>query len=105
MENLDELIPRALYQLAENNYDLFETLYSFSKIIATINRPLKRCSFIQNDSLSFKQSGTTSDIDLANPLQLLNYEIATYIIKMRRRALENNQTLAWRNSYYLPHYD
>lgn len=34
------------------------------------------------------------DIDLANPLQLLNYEIATYIIKMRRRALENNQTLA-----------
>ena len=28
------------------------------------------------------------DIDLANPLQLLNYEIATYIIKMRRRALK-----------------
>ena len=31
LENLDELIPRALYQLAENNYDLFETLYSFPK--------------------------------------------------------------------------
>ena len=64
LENLDELIPRALYQLAENNYDSKTIRYRLNKVEQLL------------------------DIDLANPLQLLNYEIATYIIKMRRRALE-----------------
>ena len=89
LENLDELIPRALYQLAENNYDLFETLYSFFKN----NRNYKQTSeamFLHSKTIRYRLNKVEQllDIDLANPLQLLNYEIATYIIKMRRRALE-----------------
>ena len=89
LENLDELIPRALYQLAENNYDLFETLYSFFQN----NRNYKQTSeamFLHSKTIRYRLNKVEQllDIDLANPLQLLNYEIATYIIKMRRRALE-----------------
>lgn len=89
LENLDELIPRALYQLAENNYDLFETLYSFFQN----NRNYKQTSeamFLHSKTIHYRLNKVEQllDIDLANPLQLLNYEIATYIIKMRRRALE-----------------
>ena len=89
LENLDELIPRALYQLAENNYDLFETLYSFFQN----NRNYKQTSeamFLHSKTIRYRLNKVEQllDIDLANPLQLLNYEIATYIIKMRRRPLE-----------------
>ncbi|MBO6395978.1 PucR family transcriptional regulator, partial [Enterococcus gallinarum] len=89
LENLDELIPRALYQLAENNYDLFETLYSCFQN----NRNYKQTSeamFLHSKTIRYRFNKVEQllDIDLANPLQLLNYEIATYIIKMRSRALE-----------------
>jgi purine catabolism regulator len=92
IENLEELVPENLYQLAQSNYDLFETFYMFLQN----NRNYKQTSeamFLHSKTIRYRLSKVEQllDIDLTNPLQLLNYEVSTYIIKMRRRALEKKQ--------------
>jgi len=95
LDHLEEIVPSQLLQLAQTNYDLFETFYFFLKN----NRNYKQTSeamYLHSKTIRYRLNKIEQflDIDLTNPLQLLNHEIGTYIIKMRRQAIEKNKNFS-----------
>ncbi|OJG46310.1 hypothetical protein RV04_GL001476 [Enterococcus hermanniensis] len=86
---IEDLVPEKLLILAQNNYDLFETLYQFLRN----NRNYKQTAetmFLHSKTIRYRLSKIELflAIDLNDPLQMMNHEIGTYIIKMRRTAFE-----------------
>lgn len=86
---IEDLVPKKLLVLAQNNYDLFETLFQFLRN----NRNYKQTAeamFLHSKTIRYRLNKIENflTIDLSDPLQMMNHEIGTYIIKMRRAAFE-----------------
>lgn len=87
IENLNQLIPYSLKNLSINNKDLFETLYYFFKN----NRNYKKTAesmFLHSKTVRYRLSKLEKilDLNLENSVQMLNYEIAVYILIMRMKS-------------------
>lgn len=85
LEELDRIIPAELIELAQKEYDLFETLYTFF----TKNRNYKQTAetmFLHSKTIRYRLNKVEHQLklDLANPIQVLNIEIATYLLKLKK---------------------
>ncbi|MGM0175455.1 PucR family transcriptional regulator [Enterococcus sp. DIV0800] len=95
VQALNELVPAKLLNLSQTNFDLFETFYQFLRN----NRNYKQTSeamFLHSKTIRYRLNKIEKilAIDLADSLQVMNHEIGTYIIKMRRTALEKNNDIS-----------
>ncbi|MEO1769719.1 MULTISPECIES: PucR family transcriptional regulator [Enterococcus] len=91
LEMIDELVPAKLLALSQESYDLFETFYQFLHN----NRNYKQTAeamFLHSKTIRYRLTKIEQflSIELDDPLQVMNHEIGTYIIKMRRNAIEKN---------------
>lgn len=88
LDQLERLIPEQLKKLWEESPDLFDTLYTFFQS----GRNYKRTAeilFLHSKTIRYRLNKIEGllKIDLTNPLQLVNYEIGTYLLHQRS---ENN---------------
>lgn len=91
LEVIDDLVPAKLLALSQESYDLFETFYQFLRN----NRNYKQTAeamFLHSKTIRYRLTKIEQflAIELDDPLQVMNHEIGTYIIKMRRNAIEKN---------------
>lgn len=91
LEDIEKLVPEKLFALSQQSYDLFETFYQFLRN----NRNYKQTAeamFLHSKTIRYRLTKIEQflAIKLDDPLQLMNHEIGTYIIKMRRNAIEKN---------------
>lgn len=86
IQQLEKLIPDKLYNLWENHYDLFLTLYSFFQSGRNYKKTAELL-FMHSKSIRYRLNKIEHllNIDLTNPIQLVNYEIGTYLLKTKRR--------------------
>lgn len=82
---IEQLISPKLVALHQKNYDLFETLYTFFKS----NRNYKKTAeamFLHSKTIRYRLNKIEDylDIDLTNSTQVLNFEIGTYLLKMKK---------------------
>lgn len=94
LETIDNLVPERLLTLAQSNFDLFETLYQFLRN----NRNYKQTAeamFLHSKTIRYRLSKLEDalKLDLNDSLQMMNHEIGTYIIKMRRNAFEKKDSI------------
>lgn len=85
LEAIEKLIPSKLVALSLENYDLFETLYTFFKS----NRNYKKTAetmFLHSKTIRYRLNKIEDylEIDLTNPTQVLNFEIGAYLLKMKK---------------------
>lgn len=90
---VEEIIPKKLEQLAQTDYELFETFYCFLQH----NRNYKQTAeamFLHAKTIRYRLHKVEEllSIDFTNSLQMVNHEIGSYIIKMRSHAHERNKT-------------
>ncbi|WP_208559082.1 PucR family transcriptional regulator [Marinilactibacillus kalidii] len=90
LEKIDQIVPDSLYQLWENDPDLFETLYTFFQS----NRNFKVTAetlFLHSKTIRYRLNKIEKNlgIDLTNPIQLVNYEIGTYLLQLKKRSQFN----------------
>ncbi|MBO0469831.1 PucR family transcriptional regulator [Enterococcus sp. DIV0242_7C1] len=95
LNEMDTFVPESLQQLANSNYDLFETFYQFLRNERNYKQTAE-AMFLHSKTIRYRLNKAEQllAIDFSNPLQLLNYEIGTYIIKMRRKAHEKNTPIS-----------
>ena len=91
LEVIDDLVPAKLLALSQESYDLFETFYQFLRN----NRNYKQTAeamFLHSKTIRYRLTKIEQflAIELDDSLQVMNHEIGTYIIKMRRNAIEKN---------------
>ncbi|MGM0123098.1 purine catabolism regulatory protein [Enterococcus sp. AZ194] len=93
LDEIDTFIPEKLNDLASQNYDLFETFYQFLRNNRNYNKTAE-AMFLHSKTIRYRLTKIEQllAIDFSNPLQLLNYEIGAYIIKMRRNAREKDHS-------------
>jgi purine catabolism regulator len=87
LEKLQQSIPPKLYQLSEENEELFKTLYTFF----ITNRNYKNTAetlFLHAKTIRYRLSKIEQllEIDLTSPIQLVNYEIGTYLLELQKRS-------------------
>ncbi|GCF95265.1 purine catabolism regulatory protein [Enterococcus florum] len=93
MAEINTIIPQKLIQLNQEHYELFETLHSFFMN----NRNYKRTAealFLHPKTIRYRLGRVEEllAIDLTNPLQLLNYETGTYLLKLKKRGIHHERT-------------
>lgn len=84
-KQITAIIPDKLTDLCYNNKELFDTLYTFFKT----NRNYKQTAetlFLHPKTIRYRLNKVEEllAIDLTNPTQLVNYEIGTYLLSMKR---------------------
>lgn len=89
-EEIKSIIPDELVHLQEDNKGLFDTLDTFFRN----NRSYKQTAetlFLDPKTIRYRLNKVEDllTIDLTNPVQLVNYEIGTYLLTMKGRA--NNE--------------
>ncbi|GMA46463.1 PucR family transcriptional regulator [Tetragenococcus muriaticus] len=82
---LETIIPEELTNLRYDNKELFDTLHTFFKT----NRNYKQTAetlFLHPKTIRYRLNKVEEllRIDLTNPIQLVNYEIGTYLLSMKR---------------------
>ncbi|MFS1031394.1 PucR family transcriptional regulator [Enterococcus casseliflavus] len=87
LEKLQQSIPPKLYQLSKENEELFKTLYTFF----ITNRNYKNTAetlFLHAKTIRYRLSKIEQllEIDLTSPIQLVNYEIGTYLLELQKRS-------------------
>lgn len=87
LENIQQIIPTGLYHLWENEEDLFLTLYTFF----ISNRNYKKTAetlFLHSKTIRYRLNKIEQllEIDLTNPIQLVNYEVGTYLLELKKRS-------------------
>ena len=85
-ERLEVLIPEELKLLQLNHYDFFETLYTFFKCGRNYKRTAELL-FLHPKTVRYrlKRIEEILNIDLSNPIQLVNYEISTHLLKIKTK--------------------
>lgn len=91
-DQISEIVPRDLICLRQNNQNLFHTLNAFFKN----NRSYKKTAealFLDPKTIRYRLNKVESllSIDLTNPIQLVNYEIGTYLLSMKNEALNESE--------------
>jgi len=94
LEKLQQSIPPKLYQLSEENEELFKTLYTFF----ITNRNYKNTAetlFLHAKTIRYRLSKIEQllEIDLTSPIQLVNYEIGTYLLELQKRSQEKRMAI------------
>lgn len=87
IDQLDAIVPDNLYQLGEENPELFDTFYTFFEV----NRNYKQAAeklFLHPKTIRYRLNKIQDllEIDLTNPIQMVNYEIGTYLIYLKKRS-------------------
>ncbi len=90
LDQLEAVIPDELKQLQLKHYDFFETLYTFFKCGRNYKKTAETL-FLHSKTIRYRLNRIEQllNIDLANPIQLANYEIATYLLKSKKGREEN----------------
>lgn len=88
LEEIEKIVPAELAQLYRHNPDLFETLYTFFQT----NRSYKKTAealFLHSKTIRYRLTKIENllDIDLCNPVQMINYELGAYLLKLKRRKM------------------
>lgn len=94
LQAIDDIVPENLLHLSQSNFELFETFYQFLRN----NRNYKQTAeamFLHSKTIRYRLNKIEHllAIDLTDPLQVMNHEVGTYIIKMRKNAHEKKHTL------------
>lgn len=87
LKQINLIVPKALAALQTDHNNLFETLHTFFKS----NRSYKQTAealFLDPKTIRYRLNKVEDllAIDLTNPMQLVNYEIGTYLLMMKGRA-------------------
>ncbi|MDO6296840.1 MULTISPECIES: PucR family transcriptional regulator [Enterococcus] len=87
LERLQQSIPPKLYQMSEEDEELFTTFYTFF----ISNRNYKKTAealFLHSKTIRYRLNKIEQllEIDLTNPIQLVNYEIGTYLLELKKRS-------------------
>jgi purine catabolism regulator len=87
LERLQQSIPPKLYQLSIEDEELFLTIYTFF----INNRNYKKTAeslFLHSKTIRYRLNKIEQllEIDLSNPVQLVNYEIGTYLLELKKRS-------------------
>ena len=86
LDTLQQSIPEKLYHLWEEDSELFTTLYTFF----IQNRSYKQTAetlFLHSKTIRYRLNKIEKMlcIDFSNPIQLINYEIGTYLLELKQR--------------------
>ncbi|MGC6768531.1 PucR family transcriptional regulator [Enterococcus sp. LJL51] len=87
LEQLEELIPEELRQLAKKNPELLETLYTFFQCGRNYKKTAETL-FLHSKTIRYRLNKIEQSLSicLTNPIQLVNYEIGTYLLKYKQRS-------------------
>ncbi len=90
LEQLEQLVPIELRQLWQTNYELFNTLYTFFRCGRNYKKTAETL-FLHSKTIRYRLNKIEQSlmIDLTNPIQLVNYEIGTYLLKTKQRSNEH----------------
>jgi purine catabolism regulator len=85
-EQLEKLVPPQLHLLWEKHEELFLTLYTFFQVGRNYKKTAETL-FLHSKTIRYRLNKIEHllNIDLTNPIQLVNYEIGTYLLKTKRR--------------------
>lgn len=84
MDEIEAIIPRELVLLQQKNYDAFETLFTFFQCGRNYKKTAD-CLFLHPKTIHYRMDQIEQQfhIDLKNPIQLANCEIAVYLLKAK----------------------
>ena len=86
VEHLHKLVPVQLQRMWAEHYELFETLLTFFECGRSYKKTAETL-FLHAKTIRYRLNKIQQllKIDLTNPIQLVNYEIGTYLLKTKRR--------------------
>ena len=86
IDQLYKLVPVQLQKMWSEHYELFETLLTFFECGRSYKKTAETL-FLHAKTIRYRLNKIQQllKIDLTNPIQLVNYEIGTYLLKTKRR--------------------